>query len=71
MSSPKIQNIAFVVIFLLTVCKNAYGYIDPGAGSSTLQIIVAILVMGFFVLKLYFRKFKSFIINLFFGKKKK
>jgi hypothetical protein len=47
----------------------AFAYIDPGAGSPVLQILIAGIVTGAFVIKLAYRKIKFYIRNKFFGKK--
>jgi hypothetical protein len=57
MSSSIFANMLF--IFCLVVPQVAYAYIDPGAGSSVVEIIIAFVVGGFFFIKLYYRKIMS------------
>jgi len=47
----------FLLFFLQTP---AYAYIDPGTGSFLVQWLIALFVSGFFVLKLYWQRFKNF-----------
>jgi Na+/proline symporter len=55
-----------VTISLLTVllkfvlASPAYAYLDPGSGSFILQMIVAGIMSSLFVLKIYWKKMKSF-----------
>lgn len=46
-----------------------YAYIDPGAGSSFFQVIIAVLVLGLFFIKSFFNTVKGFFIKLFFKNK--
>jgi hypothetical protein len=51
----------------LMICFNteAYAYLDPGTGSSTLQLIIGLLAgLGTF-LSLYWTKFKYFVRKIF------
>jgi len=45
--------------------KSGNAYLDPGSGSFLLQILLAALLGGLFVLRSYWGKLKSFITNLF------
>jgi len=38
-------------------------YIDPGTGSLVIQVLIASLVGGLFMLKVYWRKVKAFILR--------
>jgi hypothetical protein len=51
--------------------EEGYAYIDPGAGSSIFQVVVASLVVGFFVIKTAFGKIKMWLGRVFFRKKQK
>ncbi len=53
----------FLSLFLITP-QYAYAYVDPGAGSYSLQIIIAFLVTGIFAVKLVFKKVKIIFLNL-------
>lgn len=46
----------FLVIFLASICsRNAYAYIDPGAGSYLLQVFAGFFIGGAFAIKKYWR----------------
>lgn len=40
--------------------RNAYAYLDPGAGSYMFQILIAAMVTGLFMIKLVWKKIVSF-----------
>lgn len=40
-------------------------YLDPGSGSFILQILIATLVGGLFVVKIYWKRITGFFRNLF------
>ena len=48
-------------LFVVFFSHNAYAYLDPGSGSFILQIAIAAIVGGLFVVKLYFNKIKTFL----------
>lgn len=58
-----------VIISLLTVLLDfvlawpAYAYLDPGSGSFILQMIVAGIMGSLFMLKIYWKRVKSFFSN--------
>lgn len=54
----------FLVILGLTITNGAYAYLDPGTGSIILQGLIAGIVGFLFVIKLYWMKFKRFLIKL-------
>lgn len=45
--------------------ESGNAYLDPGSGSFLLQILLAALLGGLFVLRSYWGKVKSFFANLF------
>ncbi len=45
--------------------REAYAYLDPGTGSYIFQLAIAVLVGGSFAIKLYWRKIKTLLANLF------
>ena len=55
----------FVMMYLLFLPRPAYAYLDPGPGSYILQMLIAAIFGGLFVLKLYFHKIKAFFKGLF------
>jgi len=44
-------------------------YIDPGTGSTIIQIIIAGIIGGLFAIKLFWQNVKLFFFNLFRKKK--
>lgn len=55
----------FIFLFGIVgiLAKNAYAYIDPGTGSYLLQILIASVVSGLFVIKIWWAKIKDFIFK--------
>jgi len=45
----------------------AYAYLDPGTGSYILQILIATFFGILYVMKRYWYRIKSFMVNLFKG----
>ncbi|MFQ5646450.1 MAG: hypothetical protein ACE5GM_05950 [bacterium] len=46
--------------FLLVMTKDAYAYLDPGTGSYIIQMLLAVVVGGFYALKVYWKNIKNF-----------
>lgn len=46
-----------VALVLFIAPATAHAYIDPGAGSSVIQVFIASLVGGFFGIKMVFKRF--------------
>ena len=46
------------LIFPLT---NGIAYLDPGSGSFILQLLIASLVGGLFILKTYWKRIRTFV----------
>ncbi|MDP4267489.1 MAG: hypothetical protein Q8880_08655 [Bacteroidota bacterium] len=59
------EVVIYSVLFFLLGTKNSYAYIDPGAGSYILQIIIASFLGVSFAIKIYWKKVKTFISDLF------
>lgn len=55
----------FCVLFLLVFPQRVEAYLDPGTGSYLLQIMVAALFGGAFIIKTWWRQIKDFITGLF------
>ena len=65
-----ILRLIFVVtVFILLNPQNSYAYIDPGTGSYVIQILIASVLGGLFMLKGFYRKIIDFFKTLFAGKK--
>ncbi len=45
--------------------QTAHAYLDPGSGSYFLQIILASLLTGLYMIKLFWSKIKNFFSNRF------
>ena len=45
--------------------QNIRAYIDPGTGSLIIQVLIASFVGALFVIKVYWKKVKAFVNNLF------
>ncbi|MFT5728430.1 MAG: hypothetical protein ACI8PB_002584 [Desulforhopalus sp.] len=54
-----------VTVFILLIPQDSYAYIDPGTGSYVLQILIASVLGGLFVLKASYRKIINFFKSLF------
>ena len=53
-------------VFLLPLTsQDVHAYIDLGTGSIIIQVLIASLIGGLFLLKVYWGKVKAFIRNLF------
>lgn len=46
-----------IALLLLLYPADAYAYIDPGAGSGIIQVLIASMVAGLFGLKVFWQKF--------------
>ena len=53
------------LVLILSFDTNAYAYLDPGAGSSILQLILVFLAGVGTFLSLYWSKFKFFLKKIF------
>ena len=53
------------VFFVVFFSRNVYAYLDPGSGSFIFQMLIAAIVGGLFVIKLYFNKIKTFFKKVF------
>lgn len=53
------------VVFLIFFCslvfsRDACAYLDPGTGSYIIQILIGTLLGGFFAIKVYWRRIRSY-----------
>ena len=66
----KTRIVLIVLLGLLVPVENAYAsYLDPGTGSYMLQILVATVAAGFYVIKMYWQRIKLYLSSKF-GKNK-
>jgi hypothetical protein len=51
--------------FFRNILTSGLAYLDPGSGSFIIQILIATLVGGLFIVKSYWQKILGFFRNLF------
>ena len=56
---------AAILFFLFVLPSPAHAYLDPGTGSYIFQLLLAALVGLGFLIKVYWKKIKSFFARLF------
>ena len=61
----KLSRTLFPVLLLGSFATPAFAYLDPGAGSFVLQMLIAGIMGAMFTIKLYWYRLKSFIAGLF------
>lgn len=52
-----------LLLFLPTFTQPAYGYLDPGAGSMLLQMLLAAIAAAVVAIKLYWQRIKAFLFR--------
>lgn len=68
-SASRVLRICFcTVLFCLAFSSFSLAYLDPGTGSYIFQLLLAGLLGALFLLKVYWKKVKSSIVNLFSGR---
>lgn len=69
-----LKQVVAGTILIYFIClvspRAAYAYLDPGTGSYILQLLVAFLLGGSLVVKIYWKKIKTYFTNLFSRKQK-
>lgn len=60
--------LSFVSIIFV---ETGYAYLDPGAGSYVLQIVIAFVFGGLVAIKMFWVKIRTFLGNFFYGKERK
>lgn len=55
-------------LLLLVVPVAAHAYIDPGTGSTVIQVVIAAIAAAGYFIKVFWRQIKAFFTGLF-GKK--
>ena len=61
----KLSNAILVFIGLMTFATPAFAYLDPGAGSFVLQMLIAGIMGAIFTIKLYWYRLRKFVAGLF------
>lgn len=69
------MEILFTIIFvnnpgIFSILERDLAYLDPGSGSYFLQLLLASLMGGLFILGVYRKKVTDFFRNLFSSKRK-
>ena len=64
-----LSSIIFILFFLLNL-REAYAYIDPGAGSYVVEIIIATLLGALFAVKLFWHRIKAILFRRKYGENK-
>ena len=55
-------------LLLIVVPVAAHAYIDPGTGSTLIQVVIAAIAAAGYFIKVFWRQIKAFFLGLF-GKK--
>lgn len=58
-------SLILIVALQFTLLQNAFAYLDPGTGSYIFQVLVATLIGGLFIIKMFWQKIKKFFSNHF------
>lgn len=62
--------IKYMLILLLIILPvDAHAYLNPGTGSYIIQVTLALILGGLFLVKVYYKKIKSYILKIFKTKK--
>jgi hypothetical protein len=59
------NNPLFSILTLSALLASHPAYLDPGSGSFILQVIIASLLGGLFIVKVYWQKIVTFFRGLF------
>ena len=72
MKKKVINNILFIFLIETTITiNNAYAYLDPGAITAFIQLLIAGIAGALVTIKFWWLSFKNFILNIFKPKKDK
>ncbi len=61
----KIITLFIVCLYFFVFSEEAHAYIDPGTGTYIIQLIVAFIIGGVFLIKTYWRKIQTFLTKFF------
>ena len=64
------SGVLFSMPLLPQAFENTHGYIDPGTGSLIIQGLIAGIIGGVFLVKVFWRRITAFLSNLFSRAKK-
>lgn len=69
-----LKHVVAGTILIYFIClvspRAAYAYLDPGTGSYILQLAIAALLGGSVMIKIYWKKIRTYLANLFSKKRK-
>lgn len=63
-------SIIGILFIQVAVSKNAFAYLDPGAGSYIFQVLISIIFGAGFAIKIFWQKINGFFKALFLKGKK-
>ena len=62
-----LNSIVLIVLMLISIVllshKNAYAYIDPGAGSMIVQVVIGVIAGSAMAIKIFWKKIKRFFLR--------
>lgn len=64
MNSNLTKSMVLGCVFLVVFTQTAYAYIDPGTGNMVFQLLIAGILGGFYIVKIYFKRIVIFFKNL-------
>lgn len=64
-----VSALIFLLFYLFVLPVKVGAYLDPGSGSFIFQLLIGTLLGGLVAIKIYWKKIKSFFLNLFSRKK--
>ena len=62
--------VIFTLYFLFFNIQSVYAYIDLGSGSYVFQLIISALIGVAFAIKIYWKKLRTILLNIFSKKRK-
>jgi hypothetical protein len=62
--------VIFTLYFLFFNIQNVYAYLDLGSGSYVFQLVISVLIGVAFAIKIYWKKFRVILLNIFSKKRK-
>ena len=63
-SKITIQIILAVIFLCIITVQRTYAYLNPGTGSMVIQILVASFIGAIYMIKIFWKRVKSFIQRL-------
>lgn len=60
----KITHFPVAIVMIIAMTQPAFAYLDPGAGSFMLQMLIAGVMSALFAIKMYWYRLKAWIAGL-------